>query len=63
MTMKALTIGCEHYIKQMHTAALRDPRVETLDKKESCTNPDDKGLSLHWYAIETYTGSRVEEAH
>ena len=27
------------------------------------TNPDDKGLSLHWYAIEMYTGSRVEEAH
>ena len=63
MTMKALTIGCEHDIKQMHTAALRDPWVETLWKKESYTNPDDKGLSLHWYAIEMYTGSRVEEAH
>ena len=30
MTMKALTIGCEHDIKQMHTAALRDPWIETL---------------------------------
>ena len=30
--------------------------------KESYTNPDDKGLSLHWYAIEMHTGSRVEEA-
>ena len=30
---------------------------------ESYANPDDKGLSLHWYAIEMYTGSRVEEAH
>ena len=58
MTMKALTIGCGHDIKQMHTAALGDPV-----KKESYTNPDDKELSLHWYAIEMYTGSRVEEAH
>ena len=33
------------------------------DKKESYTNPDDKVLSLHWYTIETYSGSRVEEAH
>ena len=33
------------------------------EEKESYTNPDDKGLSLHWYAIETYTGSRGEEAH
>ena len=32
-------------------------------KKESYSSPDDKGLSLHWYAIEMYTGSRVEEAH
>ena len=30
MTMKALTISCEHDIKQIHTAALRDPWVETL---------------------------------
>ena len=63
MTMKALTIGYELYIKQMHTVALWDPWVETLLKKESYTNPDDKGLSLHWYAIKTYTCSRVEEAH
>ena len=30
MTMEAYTIGCEHDIKQMHAAALRDPWVETL---------------------------------
>ena len=30
MTMKAHTIGCGHDIKQLHTAALGDPWVETL---------------------------------
>ena len=63
MTMKALTIGCEHNIKQMHTAALRGPLGRDPVKKESYTNPDDKWLSLHWYTIEMYTGSRVEETH
>ena len=36
----------------------RDPLEEG-----GCTDPDDKGLGLHWYAIDMYTGSRVEEAH
>ena len=47
----------------MHTVALRDLWVRDPVEKESCTNPDDKGLSLHWYAIEMNTGSRFEEAH
>ena len=34
-----------------------------VNKKESYIIPDDKGLSLHWYAIETCTGCMVQEAH
>ena len=63
MTIEAHTIGGGSNIKTATHYCSERPLGRDHEYKESYTNPDDKGLSLHWYAIEMHTGSRVEEAH